>query len=644
MAQISISPAVQFSETDLTAVVPVVASSIGAFAGEFTWGPSNDPTTISNEGELSAIFGKPTDKTYTSFFSVKNFLDYSGNILVVRAETTGQMNATASGSGAKVSNLADYEANHDSGENSVGMWAAKFPGALGNSLKVSLCDRNSWERNITPGAATIAVTADSAVITGTSTTFLSTVSVGDTIVVTVSAVEYRKRVVSIASDTSLTVSSVFPVAGSALEAVARWEYQNLFSGAPIDSNEAIAMGSSNDGLHIVVVDEDGKFTGTAGQVLEVYDNLFKSPNSMRFDGTSGYYKTALKNSSWIWWMDHPISTQVNGTGTDFGAPIVANVAYDTLNAPISVSLINGADGAKATDGELQTAFGLFANAEKYDVSLVITGHVSANVQKFVLQNVAETRMDCVAFVSPFDPSDGSFVVGDKPENIAKLKTYYTTNLNVSTSYGFCDSGVKYQYDKYNDVYRWVPMNADMAGLCARTDYIAEAWFAPAGLNRGSIKNCIKLGINPDKTDRDELFKVNINPVVSFPGQGIVLFGDKTMQARPSAFDAINVRRLFIILEKSISTAAKYFLFEQNDAITQQLFVNMVTPFLRGIKGRRGIDDFLVDVGPTVNTAEVLNLRQFRGNIYVRPVGAIRNIALNFIATPYGVDFTEYTLA
>jgi hypothetical protein len=635
------SPSVQFFETDLTAVVPAVASSIGAFAGTFAWGPVMSPTTISNEGELAAIFGKPVDSNYVDFFSAKNFLDYSSNLLLVRAETAAMKNAVASGTAKLVRNLEDYELHFESGNNSVGMFAAKYAGTLGNSIKVSVADANTYKRQL---SGTVATTADSNVLVGTSTQFVNEVAVGDYIeIVYVSGATLSGKVTVVTDATHVTLDTKAPETATGRTAIAKWEYWDEFDGSPIDSDKAADMGSSLDSMHIVVVDAGGKFTGRAGEVLERFSNVFKSSDSKRFDGTSGYYKTALKNSSYVWVMDHPQSAELSSTGIDFGSPAAVG-PYKTLKKPVSVTLTGGVDGYNATSGEMISAFDLFKNDEKYDISLIFTGHPVVATAKSVVQNIAEVRMDCVAFLSCFDPTDNSFIIGDTTLNIDKMVTYRTSNLNINSSYAFIDSGVKYQYDKYNDKYRWVPLNADMAGLCARTDYVAEAWFAPAGYNRGNVKNAIKLGVNPDKTMRDSLFKNGINPVMSQRGQGIVLFGDKTMQAKPSAFDAINVRRLFIVLEKSIATAAKYQLFEQNDSITRQIFVNMVTPFLRGVKGRRGIDDFLVDVGPTVNTAEVVNLKQFKANIYVRPVGAIRNIVLNFIATPYGVEFSEYTLA
>jgi phage tail sheath protein FI len=255
-----------------------------------------------------------------------------------------------------------------------------------------------------------------------------------------------------------------------------------------------------------------------------------------------------------------------------------------------------------------------------------------------VQNVAEVRKDCVAFVSPQSVSTGEVLSGNTSAVATSIIAY--RNAITSSSYAVIDSGYKYQYDRYNDEYRWVPLNGDVAGLCARTDYTDDPWFSPAGLNRGQIKNVVKLAFNPRKTDRDNLYNAGVNPVASFPGQGVVLFGDKTALAKPSAFDRINVRRLFITLEKSISTAAKFQLFEFNDGFTRAQFKNIVEPFLRDVKGRRGITDFLVVCDETNNTSEVIDSNRFVADIYIKPARSINFIQLNFIATRTGASFNE----
>lgn len=638
MSNSLLSPSVSVREIDLTTSTPGVATSVGAFAGEFVWGPVNDITQITNEPSLVARFGKPTNTTYASFFSAKNFLDYSNNLMVIRVSTAGQLNAVSTGTAVKIGNSTVYESSYQNGEGTVGMFAAKYAGVIGNSLKVSLCDAANFSKTL---SGTIALTSASDTVTGTNTLFTTEVAVGSFLVAVVSGTTVMKKVTAVGSDTSLTLESVAGATGTGLTATAQWEYSQNFTGAPVDSNRAVAMGASNDGLHAVVVDEDGLFTGAPNTVLEVFSNISKASDATRFDGTSGYYKTVLNSSAYVYWMDHPDAGDVTTTGSDFGAVTVASTAFKSLKKPASRSLTGGVDGAAATEGEIKLAFDLFKNTETLDVNLIITGKATASVSQYVVQNVAESRLDAVAFVSPCK-TDGSPIIGDTAESMEDIIDWYNA-VNASSSYGIADSGNKYQYDKYNDVYRWVPLNADIAGLCARTDFTAETWYSPAGLNRGQVKNVTRLAYNPDKPARDELFKRNINPVVNFPGEGTVLFGDKTMQRRPSAFDAINVRRLFILLEKSIALASKYYLFEQNTELTRQLFAGTITPILRDIKGRQGITDFYVDVGPNVNTPDTIDAGELRANIFIKPVRAIRFISLQFIATRTGASFTEIEL-
>ena len=294
----------------------------------------------------------------------------------------------------------------------------------------------------------------------------------------------------------------------------------------------------------------------------------------------------------------------------------------------------------------RSGFALFANAEQYDISLIPLGKVSETVATYVINNVAEVRLDCVVFASPqyivdntTGGTDGDTIQGAAVSDMIDATNEYRNALP-STSYAVLDSGAKYQYDRYNDKYRWVPLNGDVAGLAARTDYTNDPWWSPAGLNRGQIKNVVKLAVNPGKTERDNLYKNGVNPVVNFPGQGTVLYGDKTLQSRPSAFDRINVRRLFIVLEKAIATAAKYQLFEFNDNFTRAQFKNLVEPFLRDVQGRRGVTDFRVVCDDTNNTGEIIDRNEFVADIYIKPNRSINFITLNFIAARSSVAFSE----
>lgn len=384
-----------------------------------------------------------------------------------------------------------------------------------------------------------------------------------------------------------------------------WPWHDLFDSAP-GTNE----------LHIVVYDGDGTLSGTQNTALERYPFTSTVVSAKYFDGTSGYYKNRVNNASkWVFVGD---KNAIVGTSHD------------------GILLENGTNGTAISDANRQAAILLFADGEKIDISLIMAGGASTTTAKFIIDNVAETRKDCVAMVSPAE-SDvvNIFNNDDALANILDTRTQLG-----SSSYAVMDSAWKLMYDRYNDVNRWVPLNGDIAGLCARTDNEADPWFSPAGLNRGRIKNAIALSNDEPLAIRDELYKKGVNPCVVFPVDGPVLFGDKTLLSKPSAFDRINVRRLFIVLEKAIATASKHLLFEQNDLVTRTLFVNMVEPFLRDVQGRRGITEFRVIADETNNTPQVIDSNQFVADIYIKPTRSINFIRLNFVAVRSGVDFTE----
>jgi len=408
-----------------------------------------------------------------------------------------------------------------------------------------------------------------------------------------------------------------------------WAYSSYFTSAPGTSEYATSVSGVSDEMHIVVIDKLGNITGVAGTVLETYGFVSAASDAV-INGTSNYYKQVIfNNSKYVYVMD-PVdysTTSATWGTTAFGK---------TFADPAAIAVVTLSNGVTAppTDGNLQTAYDLFVNKEAVDISLVLTGAHSVTVQQYVIDNVAISRADCVAFVSP-RYVDVVNQGGSESTNI----TNWLSALSRSSSYVVADSGWKYQLDKYNNTYRWMPLNADIAGLCVNTDTVRDPWFSPAGLNRGAIKNCVKLAWNPTKTFRDALYKQGVNPVVSLPGQGTLLFGDKTLLSRPSAFDRINVRRLFIVLEKAIAQAAKYSLFELNDEFTRAQFTALVVPFLRDIQGRRGITDFKVVCDSTNNTAQVIDSNQFVGDIYIKPARSINYIQLNFVAVGTGVDFT-----
>jgi len=412
-----------------------------------------------------------------------------------------------------------------------------------------------------------------------------------------------------------------------------WEYEAQFDGAPGTSTYAASRGAVGDEVHVIVIDEDGAFTGTAGTVLEKFPFLSVASDAKTSDGGSNFYKNTINaQSKYVWWMDHP--TQENDEDLAWGAA-ASSGTYHTLATEVDVSLVGGVDAVPVA-ADIQTSYDLFSNKELIDVSLLLTGNHPVAVVQHVIDNIALSRLDCIVFLSPTLATVQNNV-GSEADDIV---TFRNTTLNRSTSYAVMDSGWKVQYDKYNDVYVNIPLNADTAGLCARTDQTNDPWWSPAGLNRGGIKNVVKLLYSPNQTDRDTLYKNGINPVVSFPGQGTVLYGDKTLLAKPSAFDRINVRRLFIVLEKAISTAAKFQLFEFNDVFTRSQFRSLVEPFLRDVRGRRGIFDFRVVCDETNNTGEVIDRNEFVADIYIKPAKSINFIYLNFIATRTSVSFEE----
>ena len=409
-----------------------------------------------------------------------------------------------------------------------------------------------------------------------------------------------------------------------------WTYSGYFTSAPGTSEDVMNKGGSKDELHIIVIDAGGKFTGTAGTVLETYPFVSKASDAINLNGgTSNYYKQVIFNKSkYIYSVDPVEYANTSATwGTTASGTTFANATTNKL-----LPLSKGVDSVPQ-DSDLQTAFGNFANKDSVAVSLVLTGDASIAIQQYVIDNIAAERADCVAFISP----PQSAVVNNAGNETTDITTWLTS-LARASSYVVADSGWKYQFDKYNNVYRWIPLNADIAGLCVYTDSVRDPWYSPAGFNRGAIKNSIKLAWNPSKSYRDTLYSAGVNPVVSFPGQGTVLFGDKTLQSRPSAFDRINVRRLFLSIEGAITQAAKFSLFEYNDSYTRAQFVGLITPFLRDIQGRRGITDFKVVCDGNNNTSSVIDANQFVGDIYIKPARSINYIQLNFVAVGTGVDF------
>ena len=626
-----LSPGLNISEIDLTTTVPSIATSIGGFAGNFNWGPISEVTTITDEVNLESRFGKPDNTNYEYWFSAANFLAYSNNLKVVRAANTATtFNATANGAQILIKNESEYSNTFvDASANAtIGVFSARCAGAYGNSLRISICPSTqafSANLTVTDSLKTNLVnTGVTSITVNGAANAAANLYVGD--LVSVDNGTTYIRVTSVNANTIIVATA--PGAISANSPILRkWQYADEFGVAPSTSPYTTGNNGSNDEMHVIVVDEDGVFSGSANTVLEKYAFVSKASDAMTNEGSSNYYKTVINNKSkYIWWMSHLPS------GTNWGNTSIARV-FTVVSTPFSASMTNGSDGTIGAS-EVITAYDQFAGAEVgVPLSLLISGPGNSTVATNLI-SLVEGRKDCMVFLSPTKSS----VVNNSGAETSSILTF-RSGLT-SSSYAVLDSGYKYQYDKYNDLYRWVPLNGDIAGLCARTDQERDPWYSPGGSTRGSIKNVIKLAWNPTKADRDNLYVQGVNPVVTFQGEGTILFGDKTMLNRPSVFDRINVRRLFIVLETTIARAARSTMFEFNDQFTRAQFVNLVEPFLRDVQGRRGITDFRVVCDATNNTPEVIDNNQFVGDLYIKPARSVNFIQLNFVAVRTGVSFEE----
>lgn len=626
----SISPSVTIREVDATAVIPAVSDSPAAIAGVFTWGPENQRVLISSEKELSLVFGEPDLYTDTSgntaiqwsnqetYFTAADYLSYSNAIYVTRVTNNA---VTAQDS----DNTQDY-------------FTAKYKGKLGNSIGVSIVTGSDAYENV--------IIPENSGLTG-SISFGSedfTIETDTDIVNDGSNQVQTGDLIRIGNDTNgyqtLTIGSVVEGATDANTGLTEYtvsfadnqkyripeETINSLSFTRLSKAYNVTDGPpETDNFHIIVTDEDGSISGNSGTVLEIYENLSTVVTSKLPDGTSNFYKTVIEGQSdWV---------KVGGVDVDLTS---------TPNNNVYLRMTGGSDGddeSVVSLGSLAQGYDLYKESDEVDISFLLVGKSNnANLANYLVSNIAEYRKDCVVFVSPRkeDVVDSAMI-----SNSGSAFTKVTNVINFrdgiqNSSYWFMDSGYKYRYDKYNDTYVWVPLNGDMAGLSARI----EPWESPAGYKRGLIRNVVKLAFNPNKSQRDQLYSKDVNPVITQTGQGTLLFGDKTGLGRASAFNRINVRRLFITVEKAIATVAASFLFDFNDEFTQTQFKNLVEPFLRDIQGKRGIIDFRVVSDETINTPDVIDSNVFRGNIFIKPARTINNIELTFIATRTGIEFEE----
>ena len=655
-----VSPGIQVKEIDLSSVVPAVSSTRGVFAGVFQWGPVDEVKTVSDSQELVDEFYQPanTDAGSEDFYSAESFLRYGSSLSVVRINTTGLFSANAGGnSSSLLKNADDYVNTYQGGAQAgtVGKFVSRYAGALGNSIKVSVCASSNAYFNDNVNL----INSGSGHAVGSTTV---TVDAGNAYLVR-DIIKFQNhstlyRVTNISTNT-LSIEAIGEPAGTGLTAALvdneqvdrHWEHFQLFDKLPGTSANASSIGASNDEIHIVVQDEDGLITGTKNEVLETFGFVSLASDAKDSVGNSNYYKDVIeRESNYIYWSGH--STAMLSSATE-NRTLNASIssAFSRPALPENSSLSGGADGRQPTVAQKTLAWDThFKDNELFNASFLIIGSTrtdnGSGTQQDILADhnslvnqaivIAEARKDMLVVASPRRAS----VVGVSSESTQSSNVIADFASVTSSSYLVIDSGWVYQYEKYNDKYCYIPGNAHTAGIMARSDLLQDPWFSPAGFSRGQYLGITKLAFNPKKASRDDLYRARINPIVTFPGQGTVLFGDKTGLSSPSAFDRINVRRLFIVLEKAIATAAKAQLFEYNDAFTRAQFRAAVEPFLRDVKNRRGLIDFSVVCDETNNTDSVIDRNEFVCSIFVKPAKSINFITLNFVATRSGVQFEE----
>ena len=614
-----VSPGVQIREFDLTAIVPAVSTTPAGYVGVFQWGPADQRVLVNTEKQLETIFRKPINDPYyaSSWLLASNFLSYGGNLQIVRS-------------------INEYSQGADHNDvNAVS--SPLFPAPTTQNPAVSTSDiqvknREHYEALTLGNPATAFETAFIGKYPGVIANGCGVVIYGSGYVNTQNT--------NWDANYPSWVKDAF----------------NIFNTAPGTTDQAANLGFSNDEIHIAVVDLTGNISGVKYSVIEYFEGLSVAGDAKRPDGTPNYWVSVINNrSQYIWVGDVESQVTLNSTGLAWGTIFdsVAPSAFKRLNtgetpAYVSVFTLEGGD-VDGIDGDYTSSDASvsariltqyensFGDSDESDVSILIGYNttLSSDINDFIA--IAENRKDCIAFVSAC--YDLNLIGGPRADIVDGIATF--VDAVSSTSYGAMDSGYKYQYDRFNNVYRYVPLCADSAGCAVRTDTQKDPWWSPAGYDRGRILNVVKLVFNPNKEERDVLYKKNVNPVITSQGFGVILFGDKTLQKKPSAFDRINVRRLFNVLEKSISTAAKFQLFEFNDSFTRSQFKQLVEPFLRDIQGRRGVTSYAVVCDDSNNPPSIVDSNQFVADIFVAPNRSINFIQLNFIATPTGVSFAEY---
>lgn len=592
-----LSPGVQTIEKDFSQIIPSVSSSVGAMVGRFVKGPINTPILISSEDELVSIFGLPNDVNANDWHTVAEFLKYTSSCYVVRSSGAGVANANSlAATTVSITNRTDYEEILDATKTAAGAFIAKNSGLSGNALGVIAVDAGSWDEFQTWCTTNVAL---------------------------------------------------FP------QGV---KFDAMFNAGPgtsayVASKTIDTVTAKNDELHVIVFDKTGEITGTPYTVLEKFEGLSKASDAVNYQGATTYYVNVLnEDSAYVWWSKHAVETVASGTIKATGStaldvsPLLTSFAQLNVTTTIfQLSVLSGGlAGTTSSETEVKDAYDTLVNKDLYTIDLVMTGGFSfgtvGTIEKYVIENICGVRKDCIAFISP-NALGGA--IKDSDTAVTSV-TGFKTSVGVAdkiAEYGFMDTGMKYIFDRYSKKYRFVPLNGDMAGLAARTDSTNDAWWSFAGFNRGGIKNVIKFAYNPDQPDRDVLYPKGINPCIMDPTSGPTLLGDRTMTTKPSAFDRINVRRLFILLERAISKSVKYQLFEFNDNFTRAQFKNMTEPFLKTIQGKRGITEFLVRCDATNNPPDVVDRNEFKAEIYIRPSRSINFVQLEFVATRSDIQFS-----
>lgn len=554
------------------------------------------------------------------------FLGYTSSLFVVRAANTA-LNATAeattgSGTAGTGTSIKNDDVYINTASFNVGPWAGRYSGALGNALKVSVCPSSSAYTSALTGTFTVA--AGSTTVTGTGSAANTQLQVGDFIVLG----GRTTKVTAIANATSLTIESSHLTGASGASATRRWEFFSEFDSAPGTSTNGAALGATGDELHVVVQDRTGEITGTANTVLEKYGYLSKGSDAKADAGGSNFYKNVINDrSNYVWWAAH------DNAGSNWGNTL-SGTTYTSVTTPKTYSLAGGSDGVALTDGDRSSAYVLLANKEEVPTSIIIAGQATATVANRIIADVAELRKDVIVCVSPLRAN----VVNNAGSETTSILSWADTVTR--STYAVADSGWKYQYDKYNDAYVYVPLNADTAGCMARNDLNREPWLSPAGFQNGRVQNLVRLAYNPSQADRDTLYKAAVNPVITQVGRGTILFGDKTFTLRNTSMNRVNVRRLFIELQKTIGQAADNVLFDQNDETTRSGFVSLVVPYLRSVQSRRGITAFRVVCDASNNPEDVVNSNEFVCDIFVQPIRSVNFIQLNFVSVRGSATFAE----